>query len=686
MEAFNIVSQVEEQLAAAPTLEKLLKVLVGVVNQLTGFHWVMIYQFDHRWNGRVVTELVDPEVTKDLYKGLSFPASDISKQARESYKVNKVRMLYDRDQETTRLVCRTLEDLETPLDLTYSYLRAMSPVHIKYLADTAVRSSMSISIKAFDELWGLIVCHSYGSHGMRVSFPIRKVCNLVGDSASRNIERLSYASRLQAMKLVNTVLTESDSPGHIIASSGDLLKLFDADFGLLAIRGESKILGCLGQTQEALVMLEYLRIRKITNVTASQDIRGDFPDLRYAPGFTNIAGLLLVPLSVNGTDFIVLFRQSATTVSKWAGDPYEKFVREGTEVHLEPSKIFKMSSETIIGKCREWTEDEIETAAVLYLVYGISIEVWRQKEVALQNSELTKLLLTSSAHEVRTPLNAIINDLEIAMEGMLDQDTRDNLAKSHSASNSLIYVINDLLDLTKTEDGGDLIKHEIFDLKSTFVEATEVFRCEAMRKNISYKIYDHPGLPRSVIGDERKVRQAISNITANAVQNTTEGGITIEMYMTTRQDTSCGIEVSVADTGAGIAPEKLDAIFRELEQVETEVGLDMYEILVLDCKATDTPEQMPKRTPKTNESKGALGLGLAIVARIVQNMNGQLRLKSEEGRGSRSVIYFPFTLPSAVPKPRGLDDGTSSDAPLEARPATSRIEGGAMLVACGGVA
>jgi light-regulated signal transduction histidine kinase (bacteriophytochrome) len=304
MEVFNIMSQVQEQLASAPNLEKFLKILVGVVKELTGFHRVMIYQFDSAFNGRVVTELVDPRATKDLYKGLNFPASDIPKQARDLYKVNKVRLLYDRDLETARLVCRSVEDLETPLDLSFSYLRAMSPIHIKYLANMAVRSSMSISINAFNELWGLIACHSYGSKGMRVSFPIRKMCRLVGDTASRNIERLSYASRLQARKLINTVPTEANPSGYIIASSDDLLKLFDADFGLLSIKGETKILGKVEHSQEALAMLEYLRLRRITSVITSQDIREDFPDLRYPPGFDVIAGLLLVPLSVGGNDFI----------------------------------------------------------------------------------------------------------------------------------------------------------------------------------------------------------------------------------------------------------------------------------------------------------------------------------------------------------------------------------------------
>ena len=86
-------------------------------------------------------------------------------------------------------------------------------------------------------------------------------------------------------------------------SSDDLLDLFDADFGILTIRTETRILGRLEPLQEALAMLEYLRMRKITSVISSQDIRGDFPDLQYPPGFSIIAGLLLVPLNIAGDDF-----------------------------------------------------------------------------------------------------------------------------------------------------------------------------------------------------------------------------------------------------------------------------------------------------------------------------------------------------------------------------------------------
>ncbi|KAI1319820.1 hsp90-like protein [Xylariaceae sp. FL0255] len=628
MQVFDIMSQVQEQLASAPNLDKFLKILVGIVKELTGFHRVMIYQFDAEFNGKVVTEVVDPVQTRDLYHGLHFPASDIPRQARELYKLNKVRLLYDRDLESARLVCRTTQDLEQPLDLSHAYLRAMSPIHLKYLGNMAVRSSMSISINAFNELWGLIACHSYGRHGMRVPFPIRKMCRLVGDTACRNIERLSYASRLQARKLINTMPTDNNPSGYIVASSDDLLKLFDADFGMLSIRDETKVLGKIEQSQEALAMLEYLRLRSFTSVLTTQDIAQDFPDLRYPPGFAVIAGLLYIPLSVGGSDFIVFFRKGQAREVKWAGNPYDKIIKQGTANYLEPRSSFKVWHETVIGKCREWSEEQVETAAVLCLVYGKFIEVWRQKEAALQSSRLTKLLLA----KVRTPLNHIINYLEIALEGSLDHETRENLSKSHSASKSLIYVINDLLDLTQTEEGKNLVKDEVMDLPACIIEATDPFKIDAKRKGISYEVMEHPGLPRFVHGDYRRVRQAVANMTANAVQNTAAGSIKVESFVTEVLENRVTVEIAVHDTGCGMSNEKLDSLFQDLEQVSS---VDFDESKSVDVALREAPQG---RT---------LGLGLAVIARIVRNMDGQLRLKSEEGKGSRFVIQLPFLLPDS---------------------------------------
>ena len=345
---------------------------------------------------------------------------------------------------------------------------------------------------------------------------------------------------------------------------------------------------------------------------------------------------------------------------KWAGNPYEKFIKEGTEGYLEPRKSFKMWSETVVGKCKEWTEEQIETAAVLCLVYGKFIEVWRQKEAALENTQLTRLLLANSAHEVRTPLNAIINYLEIAMEGTLDPETRENLSKSHSASKSLIYVINDLLDLTKTEQGNELVRDDIFDLPATTKEATDMFKNDAERKRLAYNVVINSGVPQYVTGDQRRVRQIISNVTANAIQHTSSGSINVELWLARAEGQRVDVDIVVQDTGVGMSSKKLDELFMQLEQVQ---GEDPDSLL---GKAPSTDREVI--APIKSENR-PLGLGLAVVSRIIRNMNGQLRLKSEEGVGSRFVIQLGFDLPTGGDDSNKLES-SSIIAPSSSFPTT----------------
>ena len=303
----------------------------------------------------------------------------------------------------------------------------------------------------------------------------------------------------------------------------------------------------------------------------------------------------------------------------------------------------------------------------------MGLQVWRQKEAAVQSSQLTRLLLANSAHEVRTPLNAIINYLEIALEGALDQETRDNLVKSHSASKSLIYVINDLLDLTKTEEGQDLIKDEIFDLPATVREATDSFRGDAKRKGIAYEVIEHPGLPQLVYGDQNRVRQAVANITANAMQHTTSGSVHVELFLHELLDSKATVEIVIEDTGAGMSNENLDALFRDLEQVTSDGDNIFGEPEASKTKMLDGKEQ------KT------LGLGLAMVARIVRNMDGQLRLKSEEGKGSRFVIQLSFALPDDDSQQSGNEERAAflrlpSASPSVTTPSLLHSEGEVTLV------
>ena len=136
---------------------------------------------------------------------------------------------------------------------------------------------------------------------------------------------------------------------------------------------------------------------------ASHNVSKDYPDLGFSPGSNAIAGMLYIPLSANGRDFIVLLRKGQEREVHWAGKPYKTEAASESAI-LEPRKSFKSWTEKIHGTSRAWTDEQMETAGVLALVYGKFVLVWREKEQARKNNHLTSILLTNASHELRTPL------------------------------------------------------------------------------------------------------------------------------------------------------------------------------------------------------------------------------------------------------------------------------------------
>jgi signal transduction histidine kinase len=330
-----------------------------------------------------------------------------------------------------------------------------------------------------------------------------------------------------------------------------------------------------------------------------------------------IAGLLFVPLTAKaGQDFIVFLRKGQVREVQWAGKPY-KDQTSGDQASLEPRKSFKMWSETVIGRSRVWTDDQLESAGVLALIYGKFIQVWREKQSAMASNQLTAILLSNTSHAVRTPLSQIINTLELALSGDIDQDTRSMLENSHQASRALLFHVHDLLDLTRIETGNETAFNDPFDIRQSISDAVRLYQTEAARRNIDFKVTMADNLPQYVIGDSRKIKTVISNLVANSVKFTEKGFI--EVYcglqksegnevVQANQAGNIPIEIVISDTGCGIPTDKLQAMFVTLEGAEE------------------------MRPPMDGTG---LGLGLAVVARIVEQLAGQLRAESEVGVGTR---------------------------------------------------
>jgi two-component system, NtrC family, sensor kinase len=231
----------------------------------------------------------------------------------------------------------------------------------------------------------------------------------------------------------------------------------------------------------------------------------------------------------------------------------------------------------------------------------------RQLEIASQHKSE---FLANMSHELRTPLNAIIGFSEVLGErmfGELNEKQEEYLKDIHASGQHLLSLINDILDLSKIEAGRMELEPTDFNLPTTLDNALTLVRERAGRRGIALGLTVDERL-ELIRADERKVRQVMLNLLSNAIKFTPEGGrIEVRAVPVDRM-----VEISVSDTGAGIAPEDQEAIFEEFRQVGTAA----------------------KKVEGT-------GLGLALSRKFVELHGGRIWVKSEVGAGST----FTFTIP-----------------------------------------
>ncbi|MDA8430401.1 MAG: ATP-binding protein [Geobacteraceae bacterium] len=276
-------------------------------------------------------------------------------------------------------------------------------------------------------------------------------------------------------------------------------------------------------------------------------------------------------------------------------------------------------------------------------------ELAKALDTAQAASRAKTEFLANMSHEMRTPLNSIIGGAEYLEFAGLTPDQQRCLEMIRRSGDSLLLLVNDLIDLSRIEAGQFELLHNEFNLADTLETVARMLSLEANRKQLDFSLQMSPDLPQVVIGDQARLQQILVNLLANAIKFTGNGGtVTVSAQTGHVEDGSVQVTFVVRDTGIGIEANKIDMIFETFAQADSSI----------------------------TRRFGGSGLGLAISRRLVETMGGAFQVESVPGIGSSFAFSIRFALPgcSQLVAPQSTTGAatreTSDYCTIEEQPAT----------------
>lgn len=356
-----------KKLRDCKTHNDLTNTLTRLVQEISGYDRVMIYQFDPEWNGRVIAESVRAPFSS--MNNHHFPASDIPTQARAMYGINPIRIIPDVDADPEPLVIIHKPQSMEPVNLSSGVLRAVSPLHMQYLRNFGVSASTSIGIFDENKLWGLVACHH--SKPLTIDRRIRRLLVRTVEFAaerlwlihSRNVERYMVSVQ-NAREQLSATAEEKHSPHEIVNEHAEnWCQLFRCD-GIGYLRGDA--LTTFGEVPNKSIiakLVKWLEENGKTNLFwHSHMLKEDAPGL--LPDDSRFAGLLAIPLKSDADllSYLLLFRLAQNEVRTWAGKPEKLAVETSTGTMLGPRKSFETWRDDVSGKSQPWRTAQLYAA------------------------------------------------------------------------------------------------------------------------------------------------------------------------------------------------------------------------------------------------------------------------------------------------------------------------------------